>query len=64
MFKNSELLWDGVEQLLALDNILLFEALADDNILEAVEEDENKDVDVSDMSDKPNEGLSHSEVSS
>ncbi|KRY57301.1 hypothetical protein T03_12850 [Trichinella britovi] len=61
IFKNSKLSWDRVEQLLAVDNNSLFGTLTDDEILEAVEEDENEDVDVFDMFDKPNEGLSHSE---
>ncbi|KRY25008.1 hypothetical protein T01_2234, partial [Trichinella spiralis] len=40
----------------------LFEALTDDDILEAVEKDEDEDGDESDMSDKPNERLCHSEA--
>ncbi|KRY41555.1 hypothetical protein T01_3559 [Trichinella spiralis] len=62
IFKNSKLSWDRVDQLLAVDNNSLFGTLTDDEILEAVEEDENEDADVSDMFDKPNEGLSHSEA--
>ncbi|KRZ77692.1 hypothetical protein T10_10396 [Trichinella papuae] len=50
------------KQLLAVDDIPLFEALADDNILEAVEKNENEGIDVSRMYDKPDEGLSNSEA--
>ncbi|KRX82754.1 hypothetical protein T06_6786 [Trichinella sp. T6] len=57
----KNLSWDRVEQLLAVDNKSLFGTLTDDEILEAVEEDENEDVDVFDTFDKPNEGLSYSE---
>ncbi|KRZ11480.1 Jerky -like protein-like [Trichinella zimbabwensis] len=53
---------DEVEQWLAVDDTPLFETLTDDEILEAMEIDENKDVDVSDMSAKSNEGPSHSEA--
>ncbi|KRX20439.1 hypothetical protein T07_4124 [Trichinella nelsoni] len=60
MFKKFKLSWDEVEQWLADDDTPLCETLTDDEILEVVEKDENKDGDVS---DKPNEeGLSHSEA--
>ncbi|KRZ04406.1 hypothetical protein T11_11621 [Trichinella zimbabwensis] len=52
---------DKVEQLLAVD-ISLFETLTDDNILEAGGKHENEEIDVSDTSDMPNEGLSNSET--
>ncbi|KRZ17872.1 hypothetical protein T11_6524 [Trichinella zimbabwensis] len=50
---------DEVEQWLADDDTLLFEILTDDEILKAVEKNENEDVDVS---DKPDEDMSHSEA--
>ncbi|KRY31190.1 Indoleamine 2,3-dioxygenase 1 [Trichinella spiralis] len=53
---------DEVEQWLDDDDNPLFEALTDDDILEAVEKDEDEDGDESDMSDKPNERLCHSEA--
>ncbi|KRZ71096.1 hypothetical protein T10_7636 [Trichinella papuae] len=62
MFKKYKLSRDGVEQWLAVDDTPLFETLTDDEILEAMEIDENKDVGVSDMSAKSNEGPSHSEA--
>ncbi|KRZ16654.1 hypothetical protein T11_13128 [Trichinella zimbabwensis] len=59
MFEKVKLSRDEVEQWLADDDTPLFEILTDDEILKAVEKDENNDVDVS---DKPNEGPSHSEA--
>ncbi|KRZ79576.1 hypothetical protein T10_13650, partial [Trichinella papuae] len=59
MFEKVKLSRDEVEQWLADDDTPLFEILTDNEILKAVEKDENEDVDVS---DKPNEGLSHSEA--
>ncbi|KRZ72413.1 hypothetical protein T10_7952 [Trichinella papuae] len=41
------------------DDIPLFVTLTDDEILQAMKKDENEDVDVSDMSDKPDEEPSH-----
>ncbi|KRX18784.1 Jerky -like protein-like [Trichinella nelsoni] len=44
------------------DDTPFFETLTDDEILEAVNKDEDKDGDESDMSDEPNERLSQSEA--
>ncbi|KRZ03823.1 hypothetical protein T11_7613 [Trichinella zimbabwensis] len=41
------------------DDTPLFVTLTDDEILQAMKKDENEDVDVSDMSDKPDEEPSH-----
>ncbi|KRX18500.1 Jerky -like protein-like [Trichinella nelsoni] len=62
MFQKFKLSWDEVEQWLGDDYTPLFEALTDDEVLEAVEKDEDEDGDESDMSDKPNERLCHSEA--
>ncbi|KRZ75257.1 hypothetical protein T10_12223 [Trichinella papuae] len=59
MFKKFKLSRDKVEQWLADDDTLLSEILTDDEILKAVEKNENEDVNVS---DKPNKCLSHSEA--
>ncbi|KRY01430.1 hypothetical protein T4E_585 [Trichinella pseudospiralis] len=48
-----------VEQLLIIYDIPLFGTLSHDEILKTVEKDKNKEVDVS---EKPNEGPSHSEA--
>ncbi|KRX71828.1 hypothetical protein T02_1132 [Trichinella nativa] len=60
MFKKFKLSRDEVEQWLADDDTPLCETLADDEILEVVEKDENKNGDVSDKLNE--EGLSHSEA--
>ncbi|KRZ04593.1 hypothetical protein T11_15086 [Trichinella zimbabwensis] len=59
MSKNSELSRDEVGQLPTVDDTASLETLTNDEILKAVEKDENEDVDESDKSD---EGLSHSEA--
>ncbi|KRY41663.1 Jerky -like protein-like [Trichinella spiralis] len=50
------------EECLGDDDTPFFETLTDDEILEAVNKDEDKDGDESDMSDKSNERLIHSEA--
>ncbi|KRX51262.1 hypothetical protein T09_11059 [Trichinella sp. T9] len=62
MFQKFKLSRDEVEQWLGDDDTSLFEALTDDEILEAVEKDEDEDGDESDMSDKLNKRLCHSEA--
>ncbi|KRY10253.1 hypothetical protein T12_12219 [Trichinella patagoniensis] len=59
IFQKFKLSRDEVEQWLGDDDTPLFEALTDDEILEAVEKDEDED---GDESDKPNERLCHSEA--
>ncbi|KRZ02275.1 Jerky -like protein-like, partial [Trichinella zimbabwensis] len=62
MFEKFKLSQDEGEQWLADDDTPLFETLTDDEILKAVQKDENEDVDESDMPDKSDERLSHSEA--